>query len=217
MSDLRRTGRLALAVLVVFAAVAVVVGVLLTRSDHGGISAGPSRPPIPSPSPDLSALAIERAPFCDRLDKGDVREALAAPVTGADSYRSGERVLVAPGVADIAHELDCTFHALTGVEARVWVFAQPVTRSTAVRTARDVRRARGCRPLTGAPAYGTPSGSTVCPAPTPYGQQVTLRGLFGDAWLSCQLTTSGTEPRAEVVTRAERWCVQVATTLGSRP
>ena len=52
----------------------------------------------------------------------------------------------------------------------------------------------------------------------PQPASVTLRGLFGDAWLTCRLSTPGTVGGAtQTVRRAEQWCVRVATTLGARP
>jgi hypothetical protein len=47
---------------------------------------------------------------------------------------------------------------------------------------------------------------------------VTRRGLFGDAWLSCQLSAPGPGTTdAVTVRRAQEWCVRLATTLGARP
>ena len=42
-----------------------------------------------------------------------------------------------------------------------------------------------------------------------------LRGLFGDAWLTCRLTVEG-ESGDEVLDRAQQWCTEVAATLGAR-
>lgn len=191
----------------------VVAWVLVTRTT-GDDPRSPASPPASSPAAvDLTALSVERAAFCDRLGDTAVRKALDAPVTGSDQYRSGERVLLTPGVSDVSHEFGCTYNAATGAQARVWVFAEPVVPDEAVRIGREVRGARGCRPVA-RPAFGRAPAGTVCPATTRFGQQVTLRGLFGDAWLSCQLTTAGSEPRADVVERGSRWCVRVATALG---
>lgn len=192
---------------------ALVATWVLTRSTGDG----PERPTGPPPSTaavDLSTLSVPRTAFCDRLAGTDVRGALDAPVAGSDEYHSGERVLLAPGVRDVSHEFGCIFDATTGAQARVWVFAEPVSEGEAARIGRGVRRAPRCRPLDARPAFGRSPAGTVCPAATPYGQQVTLRGLFGDAWLSCQVTTAGPERRAEVVQRGSRWCVRVATALG---
>jgi len=46
---------------------------------------------------------------------------------------------------------------------------------------------------------------------------VTLRGLFGDAWMSCELAVPGRAPASETQRRGEQWCLRVATTLGARP
>ena len=210
----RRRTALAAVLAGVLALGSVVAWVLVTRSS-GDAPTRPAVPPSATAVVDLSALGVERTPFCDRLQDTDVRSALDAPVTGSDEYRSGDRVLLAPGVSDVSHEFGCTYNAATGAQARVWVFAEPVSGAEAARIGRGARRTPGCRPLDSTPAFGRSPAGTVCRATTPYGQRVTLRGLFGDAWLSCQLGTAGSEPRAEVVRRGSRWCVRVARTLGA--
>jgi hypothetical protein len=57
--------------------------------------------------------------------------------------------------------------------------------------------------------------ATLCHESSPKRNVVTLRGLFGSAWLSCQLTSA--DPASQVEQRATQWCVTVATTLGARP
>jgi hypothetical protein len=213
---LRRMVLVAMAVLVTAGVVYVGLG---SRDPHPQRSAGgPTATRTPSPTPlsslDLSALPIERAPFCDRLDQGDVEDALGAPVSGTRHYENGQRAALAPGVRDVSHEFDCTYDAATGAQARVWVFAAPVTPAVAGSVVRDARREKGCSVLRRAPTYGTPSVGTLCRTTGPVGVAVTLRGLFGDAWLSCRLATPGDTGAAQ---RAEQWCVRVATTLGARP
>jgi hypothetical protein len=198
----------------VLAVALVTAWVLVTRSTGDDPRSPAGLPASSAAVVDLTTLSVERAAFCDRLGSTAVRKALEAPVTGSDQYRSGERVLLAPGVSDVSHEFGCTYKAATGAQARVWVFAEPVTRHEAARIRREVRGERGCRPVDARPAFGRSAAGTVCPAATRSGQRVTLRGLFGDAWLSCEVTTAGSEARAEVVRRGSRWCVQVATALG---
>jgi hypothetical protein len=185
------------------------------QAAHPSPTASPTRTPLSSL--DLSQLPIERADFCGRLDQGDVEDALGGPVTGTAHYGSGDRVTLAPGVVDVSHEFNCTYDAGDGGQARAWVFAEPVTPGVGRRIVRDARAERGCRPLGKAPAYGTPSLGTLCRVTRPEGRAVTLRGLFGDAWLSCRLSIPGTGDALGAVQRAEQWCVRVATTLGARP
>jgi hypothetical protein len=127
-------------------------------------------------------------------------------------------VVLAPGLRDVSHEYSCQFRAATGAQARVWVFAAPVTRRVAGALARDARSQKRCRPAGLETRLGVPSAGTLCAGPIGAGRRpdrvMVLRGLFGDAWLSCQLTTPPTVAAGEVVRRADRWCVQVATTLG---
>jgi hypothetical protein len=187
-----------------------------TRS--ASASASPS--PTPLSSLDLSGLPIARAPFCDVLDRGDVEEALGSPVAATAHYDSGDRVRITAGVTDVAHEFDCTFSAADGTQARAWVFAEPVTARVAGALAAESLREPGCAPATGTPTFGTPGAATLCRTGRPVTSTVTLRGLFGDAWLTCRLQAPApvTAPATAqgTVERAAQWCVRVATTLGAR-
>jgi hypothetical protein len=129
------------------------------------------------------------------------------------SYGPGDRVSLAPGVTDVAHEFGCVLGSDAG-EAKVWVFTAPVTESEARTMVEDVGGQRGCSYPEGALQYGTPGVVSVCRLP---GEQVqaTARGLYGDTWLACQLTVEA-DPE-EALSRAEPWCLHVATTLGARP
>ncbi len=179
----------------------------------------PTASPTPTPlaSLDLSGLPIQRAPFCDTLDKGDVEDALGGPVSRTAHYDSGDRVALATGLTDVSHEFDCTFDAATGAQARAWVFAEPVTVPAGRAIVAETGQEKGCTVVGKGPTFGTPSIRTLCRTGTPASQVVTLRGLFGDAWLTCQLSTPGATGGDQTVQRAEQWCVRVATTLGARP
>jgi hypothetical protein len=216
----RRTVRRSLlAVLVLAVTVGVVYAGIRDRSGRAPgasmPSAGESAAPAPSSRVDLSALPIARGDFCELLHPGDVADALGASVSDTRHYRVGDRVLLAPGLTDVSHEYGCTFAAANGAEARVWVFAEPVTRGEARTIVRDARREKGCSERPDAPTFGTPSVGTFCRTSRPASRSVTLRGLFGDAWLSCRLSTPGVD--TGTVQRADQWCVRVATTLGARP
>ena len=183
----RRVAGLVLALLVTGAAVYVGVRDGAPNGD-GQAAAHPtpspsSTPPTPLASLDLSGLPIERADFCGRLDRADVEEALGGPVTGTAHYGSGDRVALVPGVVDVSHEFNCTYDAGDGTQARAWVFAEPVATSVAGGIVRESRAESGCRPLQRAPRFGTPSIATICRSTKPESRAVTLRGLFGDAWM----------------------------------
>jgi hypothetical protein len=199
--------------------VAVYVGLLGGSGDGPAPTARSSADSSPSADPtgdlDLSGLSIARAPFCDRLDESDVEAALGGPVARTGHYDDGETVRLSSGVTDVSHEHSCTFTAADGTQARVWVFAMPVTRGTARQLVREARRERGCTPQPDSATYGRPGMVTVCRTGTPTVREVTMRGLFGDAWLTCRL--SGTGRAGEVARRGEQWCLRVATTLGARP
>jgi hypothetical protein len=213
---------------------ALVAGVLLVTGGavYAGLEAGRPAPTAgpqrsapatadPSPTPlgslDLSGLPVARAPFCNLLDREDVEEALGSPVAATAHYDSGDRVRITTGVTDVAHEFDCTFAAADGTQARAWVFAGPVTARAARSLTAESSREPGCSVVGAGPTYGTPGVTTRCRTGRAAATAVTLRGLFGDAWLTCRLAAPGPADARGTVQRAEQWCVRVATTLGARP
>jgi hypothetical protein len=206
--------------LVALLVTAGVVAVLATRSpgvrDPAGTPAAPaSASGTPLDGVDVSDLPVARSPFCDAVDQDDVAAALGTPVAGTAHYTVGERVPLAPGVRDVSHEHDCTFRGVGGAEARALVFAEPVTVAVARGLLRAARGEPGCRVVDRGPTFGSPSVTTRCRTGPAGARAVTLRGLFGDAWLTCRLTLPGSQPDA--VVRAERWCVQVVTGAAARP
>lgn len=213
----RQTALVLLAALVLTAA-AVYVGVQTTGPDQTKGSGSPGKSsPTPLSSVDLSGLPIARSSPCDRIDQDDAATALGEPVSVAERYRPGDRVNLGRGLRDVSHEFGCTYDAGDGAEARVWLFAQPVNRTVASRIVREARTEKGCRPAADGAAFGSPTVTTTCATAQPRGRSVTLRGLFGDAWLSCQLTlpADGSDGVADAETRAQRWCLTVATAVGS--
>jgi len=115
-------------------------------------------------------------------------DGLGGPVTGKTSYGPGQTETVADGVKDIVDEFSCSWvgpASLAGSGSiRTWLFAPPVTVVQATKLAADVPQ--GCRAMAGAPAYGTPSSGYSCKDGS-----ITLRGLFGDGWLTCQVEPPG--------------------------
>ncbi|RJS45161.1 hypothetical protein [Nocardioides cavernaquae] len=163
---------------------------------------------------------------------------MAAAVDEPDATRHYANGELSPDTGDIAHEYGCIFDGETGLTAKAWVFAPPVTPDEATRLVAEAGKVRGCQPVD-PHDFGSPAVGTLCRTSTT--TTVTYRGLFGDAWLSCSITapvakpadqpasgaastaTAASEaaPTAGVLTgkaltdRAGSWCVQVATTAAS--
>ena len=77
---------------------------------------------------------------------------------------------------------------------------------------RAATRAEGCEPIADAPRFGSLGVAVRCAGGTGGSGVVTaFHGLFGDAWLSCSVETSGAVPvpPAEALDRAGRWCATV--------
>jgi hypothetical protein len=170
--------------------------------------------PTPLASFDTSALTVPRASFCDGVDPRQVEAALGDEPVDARSYENGEEVTLADGVngpiTDVAHEYGCTWVRADQSEARAWVFAPPVDarRAAALVKAADTGKEQGCE-ASPEPAYGSPSVELVCTSEA--GGVASYRGLFGDAWLTCELSLTDVEvSEAELLRRTGAWCVGVA-------
>lgn len=163
----------------------------------------PGPPPAePTPLAELAteSLTIARKPFCAQIAPAAVEDALGGAPERRDQWVNGDRATVAPGVADVVHEYGCRWRAVDGTAVSGWVFAPPIAPGRAAVLRRAAAQADGCRPVAGAPAYGSPSVAVTCDDGT-----TAFHGLFGDAWLSCSVSAPGAE-----VGRVGRWCVSVA-------
>lgn len=193
------------------------VGLLVTAGDDGTTSttsttgtAAPHVTPTSLSTPladfETTGLAVQRAAFCDLVPQAALAAALGGPPEDSASYVDGQRAAVTASLTDVAQEYDCTWSAGTGKDqatARAWVFAPPISPQLGTRLAREQVQADGCRRLHGSPAYGDPSAATLCR--TRAGREVSYRGLFGDAWLSCSVTGG-----SGLADRVDPWCVAVA-------
>lgn len=193
---------------VVATAASVGAGVALVGPAERDAAAPEVAPSVTLADLDTTTLAASRAGFCAGVAPARVVEALGAEPADTASYDNGEQVLLAGDLTDVAHEFGCTWTAADGGRARGWVFAPPVAADRAARLVRVALRGEGCSRLPGAASYGVPSVAVVCPVDG--GREVSYRGLFGDAWLSCALSAPATTPREELIERADRWCATVA-------
>ena len=197
------------------AALSLVVALAVTG---GAVAAGvvlrsPStsspRPPAARPlatrlaSLDTSTVGVRRSPFCDAVPATDVRAALGGAPPTAATWSNGDPL---PGTRDVAHEFGCSWTAASGPVGAAWVFAPPVTVQRGQELVASARAQRGCTPLPGAAAFGSPSVALTCRA----GGRTTVsyRGLFGDAWLVCQLAGDPADA-ADLADLADRWCASV--------
>lgn len=157
---------------------------------------------------DTSTLTVPRAGFCADVDPREVAAALGAEPSDAHGYENGDEVALDDGLTDIVHEYGCVWSLDDGSEARAWLFAPPIDADRAQELADGAGRTTGCE-VTGPASYGSPSVGLVCAGDGP--ARASFRGLFGDAWLACELTSS--DPAVvpdELVERAGAWCVGVA-------
>lgn len=213
-----------LGVVVVLALVATALIRSVDGAPPGQATPTPTATPAPTPTPeplplstpladyDTSALTVQRSGFCDLLAPEDVAAALGGAPDTARTYGNGESTTISSGVTDIAHEYGCRWKRGPTV-LRAWVFAPPVTPGSARLLIRAARATDGCAERRDAPAYGSVSIARTCPVDQ--GFEASYRGLFGDAWLACSLTTRG--GRASVLAQAGAWCVAVAEAAAQPP
>jgi hypothetical protein len=197
--------------------VAVVVTGVLTLGRSGAGDTG--RPPpatrrstapfttTPLSAFDTSTAVVGRAAFCERIDPHQVTAALGGATTAERSWSNGDRVALGSSGKDVVHEFGCEYVAADGTTARAWVFAPPVTAARAQQLVASASQAKGCT-ASAQPAFGQPSVGLTC---TAKGEgSASYRGLFGDAWLSCEIDVpvGGADPK-QLADRAGRWCVGV--------
>lgn len=154
---------------------------------------------------DTTNMAISRASFCERIPEDAVTAALDGSSEKATGYVNGDRADLTPEINDVAHEYACSWTGADDTAASAWVFAPPVTREFARTLVKDVPS--GCESVK-APDFGTPSNALRCD-----NGDVMFRGLFGDAWLTCQVSAPDAAPD-ELLERTERWCVTVTKAAG---
>ena len=194
------------------APVALVVTLLTagcTASDDS-----PDGSPVPSDTPvsdiDLTGVAASRTSFCDALDPESVATALGGEPDKKKSYGTGRRAELAPGLKDVSHEFSCTFERGKR-EARAWLFAQPVTARQARSWVKERSADGACHPA-GELSFGDPGLVQLCRDKSQ--RRVTAVGLFGDGYLTCKLTAPPKSDRADLLDRGQRWCAEVARTVG---
>jgi hypothetical protein len=138
-----------------------------------------------------------------------VEDALGGKPESDDSWGNGDPV---PGPAgdsgEVGHELGCSWSGPSGATARAWVFARPVTPDFAARLVREPGQLQGCT-AEQAPTFGTPALLQTCTLPDGV-QRVRRAGLFGDTWLTCELSAA---PSPALAKRTDQWCAAAVAAL----
>ena len=185
----------------------VVAPLLAACSGSDGATARPSPSPTPISKLDAGAVRLARVEFCDRLPGAAVAAALGGKAWSHDSWRSGDPVPGAGGESgDVGHELGCAWTGADGATARAWVFARPVTSEFATGLVGQAEHQAGCTTAT-SPTFGNPALLQTCAASLPNGaSRVRRAGLFGDTWLTCELTAKDVPT---LKARTDTWCAAV--------
>lgn len=198
--------------------VAVVVTALVGCSEDEP-SAEPSAEPTSLAQIEVDEVRLARVDFCDRVADSAVRRALGADPTGDEAWGNGDP---APGTSgDVAHEVGCAWNGPARTSARAWVFARPVAADLAESLVRRAGDRRGCE-TEPARGFGRPALGQSCTLPDGT-TRVRRAGLFGDTWLTCELTLSpadadgGAPDDTDLPDRTDTWCATVLTALDTTP
>jgi hypothetical protein len=191
----------------------VAVACVLASSLLAGCSGSDRTPPAATAAPtpiarlDLARIRVARAQFCDRVPDAAVRRALGGKPEADDTWANGDPVPNgSPG--DVGHEIGCAWTGADGAAARAWVFARPVTADFAGTLVAQAGKQPGCTSAA-ASVFGSPALLQTCPV-SPGLARVRRAGLFGDTWLTCEVTGAvATRPRA----RLDTWCATVVAAL----
>lgn len=187
-------------------------GLLLAGCSEDKESAPPEASPTPIASLNTVAMQVPRIEFCPLVPKDAVGDALGGEAESDAAYGNGDEEEL-PGVGkDVVHEIGCSWTGKDGTAARAWVFARPISADFARRVVASGKRVKGCRLVPG-PAYGKPTMTQLCSLPDG-SQRVRHAGLFDQTWLTCELS-SGEVEVADLRTRTDRWCVEVANALNT--
>jgi hypothetical protein len=196
----------------VVTALAVVGGVLALggQDDEGPARNEPRFTTTALAGYDTSDAVVSRGPFCDAVDDRQV-EAVLGDVPDALAWSNGDELDIAGhGRPDVVHEFGCRYAVQDVGQAQAWVFAPPVDATRAARLVASAKKAAGCQAGTG-PAFGSPTLVLTCQDEAG-ATRASYRGLFGDAWLVCEVEL--TDSTVDVVDVAGRWCVAVVQAAG---
>ena len=189
-----------------------VAAVLLAPMLAGCSSDEPSAKSTATPTPiaklDVSGVRLARATFCDQLPDAAVHRALGGEVDTDESWGNGDPLPGDNGSGDVGHEIGCAWTGASGSTARAWVFARPVDASLAGTLVGQAGRRKGCT-AERTPTFGSPALLQTCTL-TGGVQRVRRAGLFGDTWLTCEVSGASSEPLRD---RADGWCAAVVAAL----
>lgn len=189
-----------------------VAALLLVPVIAGCSSDEPSAESTATPTPiaklDVGAVQLARATFCDQLPDTAVRRALGGDADSDESWANGDPLPGADGSGDVGHEIGCAWTGAGGSAARAWVFARPVDATLAGTLVGQAGRRKGCT-AERTPTFGSPAVLQTCTL-TGGVQRVRRAGLFGDTWLTCEVSGTSAEPLRG---RADDWCAAVVAAL----
>ena len=190
--------------------VAAVCLLLLATGCSEEKKATPEPSPTPISSLNTAAMQVPRIEFCGLVPDAAVSDALGGKAKSDAAYGNGDVQRVAGVGQDVVHEIGCTWTAEDGSTAKAWVYARPVDAAFARTVVAASAKKKGCSKVAG-PAYGKPSTTQQCEFPDGT-QRVRHAGLFGQSWLTCELSSPGTDD-ASLRSRTDAWCVQVVNAL----
>lgn len=180
-----------------------------------GSQTTPKAAPMPTPLAELPVARMElpRIEFCSLVHPKSIAAALGQPTTklprgvAETSYGNGDPLDLGPIGDQRVQELGCIW-TLGGESVAAWIFARPVDEAFAQTILTAARSQRRCTLTEG--GFGSIGLGQQCPQADGR-TRVRHAGLFGQTWLTCQVTGSD-----QVAARAELWCSTLVNELNTR-
>ncbi|RNM13647.1 hypothetical protein [Nocardioides pocheonensis] len=193
------------------AACALAAPLLVACSGSDRPTAVRTSAPTPISRLDATQVRVAKAGFCDRVPASAVRRALDGTPQSHDAWANGDPIPAATGSGDVGHEIGCSWTGADGSTARAWVFARSVTTDFAGTLVAQAGKQQGCT-AEAAKVFGSPALLQTCPQPGGL-ERLRRAGLFGDSWLTCELTAPASGPQASRRARLDDWCGAVVAAL----
>ena len=133
------------------------------------------------------------------------------PLNAFKIWDGGLGIWGAVALGGVGAWIGCAWTGAGGAAARAWVFARPVDASSADEIVRAAGRQADCS-AEPTPVFGAPALLQNCKLA---GGLVRARraGLFGDTWLTCEVTAPAATPEKQRTSTLDSWCATVVAAL----
>lgn len=186
-------------------------------STQGQQPSSSDTPTTNSPQTD-KAESVDIGAFCDAVDTAQIASLIGTAITQTNDYKPGDTYSPLPGQTAKHTGYGCEFggkvvtvggaqHASSSTPSvTLIIYGDPQTQS-------DAKKAFDFPCKTDAAAFGEPGVEALC---DDYSlPDVILRGLFGEALITCSVTSEGYKAAADLAPDAETFCTNTVSAIAS--